>query len=385
MARLPAGFGPAALAAALVWALPARATEAYGECPATNPAAPVTLDQEVSSISGAAAREGAGNASGLPEFVQAGSDTTPVSTTWNIAASLQSQGKLGVAPTVAWTPDEVRQMTALIGNIPPCVRALANVQQVFRIQRTASGAVTGVPTAAFGLDNSVMFHPKIRLVISNTLLDRALYAGKLDANRQYQAVTAYTDSCQPPDHGLNPGNVEAAVAGAPPEIQALTVGRALYHEYLHGVITMLEDTDRLNPLSVEGFLSLPDSPSRWNALHQKLYGETPEAEVLAGFDTQLRAIPNDLAHRASRCALWLRRAEFLKSQGVPARWAGDTHALDDEEEYLAILLEQAIFTPQAVFGPTSPYSQGEQEWVKGFWQETFGGPVGTCGATVAQQ
>ena len=77
--------------------------------------------------------------------------------------------------------------------------------------------------------------------------------------------------------------------------------------------------------------------------------------------------------------------DFLAANHVPARWPGDDHAIEDANEYAVIFLENAIFNPTYTFGPNSPYSAAEQSWVRAYWQNTFGAPLGKCGNTNVAQ
>jgi hypothetical protein len=317
-----------------------------------------------------------------PAFAGQGSDADPSATVWDKKAVMEGRtgDQAGKAPTVAWNDDEKRQFQAAEGKLPPCVRAKAGVQEAYRIQRNVSLAKTGVPVAVYGFNNDDPRNPHGLIAVANAFFDHTLYGGKLGADQQIQAGLAYLD-CRPPDHGLSADNVVATL-DSEPEFRGITRDRVLFHEYIHGVTHMQMGEGRTNPLSREGFFG-PNGASRWQSLHDRLYGDTPEAKELADLDGKYRSIPNDLAHRAESCAAWKARADFLTAHGVPSRWPNDTHAIDDKEEYITILVEQAIYDPNGVFGAGSPYSKAEQTWVKGWWQNTFGAPLGQCGAAVA--
>jgi hypothetical protein len=96
--------------------------------------------------------------------------------------------------------------------------------------------------------------------------------------------------------------------------------------------------------------------------------------------------------REEYCSIYAERSDYLKSEGVPQRWPGDTHALDDRDEYVTILIEQMMYDKSGMTG----YTDAEKKWAENWWNYTFNPaykqsgnypkiPFGTCieGAPVA--
>ena len=329
-----------------------------------------------------------------PAFAGTGTDQGPTSTTYDVKSAHESEGASGVVPTVSWTPAEQTEISSIENKLPVCLSNLAGIKEQYRVQRGLKTAKSGILGIAYSYNNQQGVTGG-RLVMTDLMFNGQVYKG-LTGDQQMQAALGYR-ACYPPSGDPNsPENVKARVAAMPPEIKKLTRERILFHEYIHGATHEQEGDDWANGSSTEGFFEKPSpmcatcGASRFDALRAKLFAPgatTPESQTIAGIKKEMAAIsPVDPAARQKYCALYGQLSDFMKAQGVPQRWPGDMHALDDKDEYITILIENAVYDPKATFGTTSAYSPAEQQWVKDWWSNTFGAgtKLGECQSLVAK-
>ena len=326
---------------------------------------------------------------GTPSFVGKGDANHPTNVVFDIKDAHESDGKSGIVPTVAWSQSDQAEVTGAEGGLPPCLVNLANIRQQYRVQPGLKSSVSGILGAAYAYNNQGPANTRGgELFLTDLMFDKQVYKS-LTADQQMQAALGWR-SCFPPAGDPNAdGNVVARVKAMPPEIQAITRNRILFHEFVHGVTHQQEGNDYANAASTEGFFARPSpqcpqcGASRFDALRAKLFAPgatTPESQQVQSIQQQMAAIQSsDPNARAKYCDLYGQLSDVMKNAGVPERWPGDMHALDDKDEYITILIENAVFNPSMTFGPNSPYSAAEQSWVKQWWTSTFGGSqLGSC-------
>lgn len=326
---------------------------------------------------------------GTPAFVGRGSNTSPTSVVFDIKDAHESDGKSGVVPTVAWTQSDQQEVTGAEGTLPPCLVNLANIRQQYRVQPGLKSSVSGILGAAYSYNNQGPANTHGgQLFFTDLMFDKQVYRS-LSADQQMQAALGWR-SCYPPAGDPNSeGNVVQRVKAMPPEIQAITRNRILFHEFVHGVTHQQEGNDYANWASTEGFFANSSAQcpqcgaSRFDQLRATLFAPgatTPESRQIQGIQQQMAGIQSsDPNARAKYCDLYGQLSDVMKNAGVPQRWPGDMHALDDKDEYITILIENAVYNPSTTFGANSPYSAAEQSWVKAWWASTFGGTqLGEC-------
>ena len=321
-----------------------------------------------------------------PTFQGVGTDTAPGNTTYDIKAAHETEGKTGTVPTVAWTAAEQQEISTVENKLPSCVANLSNIREQYRVQRGLKTAQSGILGVAYNYNNQGA-NKGGRLVMTDLMFNGQVYKS-LSADQQMQAAVGYRACYPPAGDANNLTNVRGRLADMPPQIKKLSRERILFHEYIHGVTHQQEGDDYSNSASTEGFWEKP-SPncpkcgvSRFDALRAKLFApdlSTPESQHIADLKNKIGAIQPGPDARGQYCALYNELSTYMASQGVPERWPGDLHSLDDKDEYITILIENAVYDPQLVFAPNSPYSPAEQQWVKDWWASTFGGAkLGDC-------
>ena len=328
-----------------------------------------------------------------PSFQGTGTGDAPASTTYDIKAAHETEGKIGVVPTVAWTDAEQKEISAVENKLPLCVANASNIQDQYRVQRGLKSSASGILGVAYMYNNQNGKNAG-RLLMTDLMMNGQVYKG-LTADQQMQAAVGFR-ACYPPSGDANNiDNVRGRLAAMPPQIKKLTRERILFHEYIHGVTHQQEGEDYSNNASTEGFWSKPSTmcpkcgASRFDALRAKLFApdlSTPESQHLADLKTKLTTITNGPDARAQYCAAYKEMSDYMAAQGVPQRWPGDLHSLDDKDEYITILIENAAYDPTSVFGPQSVYSPAEQQWVKDWWKSTFGSDkIGSCASDLVAQ
>jgi hypothetical protein len=323
-----------------------------------------------------------------PAYAGNGTQTNPTNLVYDIHAAHETEGKSGVVPTVAWTPAEQAEVQAITDRLPSCLVEASGVREQYRTQRGLRSAQTGILGIAYSYNNQGP-HPGGRIVMTDLFFNAQTYGG-MTGDQQMQAALGWR-ACYPPAGEVNTdANVRTRIAALPPQIRHLTRDRILFHEYIHGITHEQEGADWHNWASPEGFWGAPDATcptcgaSRYDALRARLFApdlSTPESQHVADLKNQMGAIVPGPNARQQYCDLYAQLSDYMKAQGVPQRWPGDMHALDDKDEYITILVENAVHDPSTTFGANSPYSKAEQAWVRAWWSNTFGGAkLGTCAA-----
>ena len=306
-----------------------------------------------------------------PSYSGQGTDQSPQQFEYDRKqASEADPGNTGSVPTVAWNADEQAQIQAVEKTIPPCVISKSGVGQQYRVQRGLPYAQSHILGAAFSYNNRD--NNGHRVVLTDLMFNKAALDHTMNADQQMQMALGWA-SCFPPTAASQNWTPAQKLAAVPPEIKSLTVREILYHEFLHGVTHSQEGDERNNPASYEYFLS---HVSRYAQLNTALNTDGGSLNKQAN---ELRSAIT--GPRDQLCAARKKYTDFLAANGVPARWPGDDHSMEDPNEYAVIFIENAIFNPSTTFGPGSPYSAAEQQWVKDWWQHTFGAPLGQCGNT----
>ncbi len=334
-----------------------------GECPPEDPADPVARllrDLEFSEGGVRIDVTGGHGAVDAVEFVGANQKTTT-----DLREKNASGGARGVVDTVPFTDEEKAAIVALIEQLPPCLIDRANIVRMYRARRDLKTDQAGFLGIHFAYDNGMVNGRQGgQLVFSSLFFDRQAFDKSLDGDKQMQIQLGWSNCHPPRELGAQArADLPGRWSSLPPEVRRMNRFRMMFHEYLHGVAYEQKDAYRTNPASREGFFA-QGGPSRYARLRQELFRPGSELET---YNEALRKAQT----REEYCDAFRKRAEFLKSKGVPARFPGDTHALTDEEEYITILLETAIFDRATFFGPNSAYSKEEQDWAVRWWRFTM--------------
>lgn len=315
------------------------------------------------------------------DFVQRNQDTT-----YDLHDATDSYGARGVIGTEPFSETEMREVQALEKKLPACVRNKANIVRAYRSKRGVPTEKLGIVGIAYAYNNGTYNkEPDGRavrggqVIVTDLFFDRQSFDRRGSADSQMQVAMGWS-TCQPP-RSLTPerlGDVTARARELPPQLKKLTRDRILFHEFIHGVTHEQEESGWTDPSSVEGFFKKDTGVARYEALRAKLYQAGGELEK---FNARLRAVRT----REEYCAIFAERSEYMKKEGVPQRWPGDTHALDDRDEYVTILIEQMMYDREGMTG----YSAAEKQWAENWWNYTFNPaytktgqyarlPFGTC-------
>jgi hypothetical protein len=199
-----------------------------------------------------------------------------------------------------------------------------------------------------------------QVIITDLFLNKQSFNKKGDGDAQMQVAMGWS-TCQPPK-GLSAeklSDVTSRASELPAQLKKLSRERILFHEHIHGVTHEQEESGWTDPSSVEGFFGR-EGVSRYEKLRAKVY---QAGGPLEKYNERLRNVRS----REEYCTIFQERADYLKKEGVPSRWPGDTHALDDRDEYVTILIEQMMYDRQGITG----YSAEEKKWAENWWNYTF--------------
>lgn len=288
-------------------------------------------------------------------------------TTFDLRDATDSHGRTGVIGTEAFSSEEMSELDALESKLPACVRNKANIVRAFRSKRGVAAERLGIVGIAYAYNNGTYNKdPDGNVVRGGQVIITDLFLNKQSFNKmgggdaQMQVAMGWS-TCQPPK-SLSPdklADVSARARELPSQLKKLSRERIFFHEHIHGVTHEQEESGWTDPSSVEGFFGR-EGVSRYEKLRAKVY---QAGGPLEKFNERLRNVRS----REEYCAIFQERADYLKKEGVPARWPGDTHALDDRDEYVTILIEQMMYDPQGMTG----YSAEEKAWAENWWNYTF--------------
>lgn len=297
------------------------------------------------------------------DFVQRNQDTT-----FDLRDATDSHGARGRIGTEPFTPAEMREIQELEKKLPTCVRNKANIVRAFRSKKGVPTEKLGIVGIAYAYNNGTYNKdPDGRaprggqVIVTDLFFDKQSFDKKGPANAQLQVAMGWS-TCQPPK-SLTPDRLPDVVARAkelPAQLKKLTRDRILFHEFIHGVTHEQEEKGWTDPSSVEGFFNKTTGVARFQKLRAKLFQAGSEVDK---FNERLRSARS----REEYCAIFAERAEYMKQQGVPQRWPGDTHAIDDRDEYVTILLEQMMYDREGMTG----YTDAEKKWAEDWWNYTF--------------
>jgi len=297
------------------------------------------------------------------DFVQRNQDTT-----FDLRDATDSHGARGVVGTEPFSEPEMREIQALEKKLPACVRNKANIVRAYRSKRGVPTEKLGIVGIAYAYNNGTYNKnpdgTQVRggqVIVSDLFFDKQSFDKKGSGDSQMQVAMGWT-TCLPP-RTLTPdriGDVTARAKELPPQLKKLTRERILFHEFIHGVTHEQEESGWTDPSSVEGFFKKDTGVARYEKLRQKIYQAGGELE---NYNTRLRGVRT----REEYCAIFAERSEYMKREGVPQRWPGDTHALDDRDEYVTILIEQMMYDKEGMTG----YSAEEKQWAENWWNYTF--------------
>lgn len=334
----------------------AHAQTSDGTCP------PVGTEDAVSSMTGTVAEIRQFASYATTHFVQRVQETT-----FDLRQATDTSGRNGVIGTEPFTQVEIDEIAAIERGIPACVMQKANVRRAFRAKRGVAAERLGIVGIAYAYNNGRYNKEpdgsEVRggqIVVTDLFFDRQSFNRMGNGDVQMQVAMGWS-TCQPP-RSLPPdrlGDVNARARDLPESLRRLTRERILFHEYIHGVTHEQEESGWTDPSSVEGFFG-PNGVSRYERLRAELYRAGGPLE-------QLNAKLRTARSREEYCAIYAERTEYLRQKGVPQRWPGDTHALDDRDEYVTILIEQMMYDPQGMTG----YSEAEKAWAADWWNYTF--------------
>lgn len=288
-------------------------------------------------------------------------------TTFDLKDATETLGNRGRIGTEPFSPQEIAELDALEAKLPKCVVQKANIVRAFRSKRGVAAEKLGLVGIAYAYNNGTYNKDPDgtavrggQLIVTDLFLDRASFNKQGTGDVQMQVAMGWT-TCQPPKM-LSPaelGDVNARAKDLPEQLKKLSRERILFHEHIHGVTHEQEESGWTDPNSVEGFFGR-NGVSRYERLRQKLYQAGGRLEQ---FNTRLRNVRS----REEYCSIYAERDSFLKKEGVPQRWPGDTHALDDRDEYVTILIEQMMYDREGMTG----YSDAEKKWAENWWNYTF--------------
>lgn len=288
-------------------------------------------------------------------------------TTFNLREATDTNGRRGIIGTEQFNETEMRELDRLESRIARCVIGKANIVRAFRAKRGAAAEKLGIVGIAYAYNNGTYNKnpdgSAVRggqIVVTDLFFDRQSFDRRGTGDEQMQVAMGWS-TCQPPQQlsGSALADVSARARELPAPLRRLTRERILFHEYIHGVTHEQEGDGYSDPNSVEGFFG-SEGVSRFEKLRRKLFQAGGRLE-------QLNARLREARSREAYCAIYAERAEYLKSEGVPQRWPGDTHALDDRDEYVTILLETMAYDPEAA----KAYSAEERAWAESWWNYTF--------------
>lgn len=288
-------------------------------------------------------------------------------TTFDLRDATNTDGRSGVIGTEPFSPEEMLELDALEAKLPVCVRNKANIVRAFRSKRGMAAEKLGIVGIAYAYNNGTYNKdPDGRLVkggqviITDLFLNRQSFNRQGDGDVQMQVAMGWS-TCQPARSltADNLADVNSRARELPTQLKKLSRERILFHEYIHGVTHEQEESGWTDPSSVEGFFGR-EGVSRFEKLRAKVY---QAGGPLEKFNERLRGARS----REEYCSVFGERSAYLKKEGVPARWPGDTHALDDRDEYVTILIEQMMYDPQGMTG----YAAEEKAWAENWWNYTF--------------
>ena len=377
---IPRGRSPlwCVLITAASAAVPAFAQNADGSCP------PPGLHEAAFDIAGTVADAMRFQSFASAEYVQREQNTT-----FNLREATDTNGTRGMIGTEAFNDAEMRELDSLENKLPKCVVSKANIRLAFRAKRGVAAEKLGIVGIAYAYNNGTYNKNPDgsavkggQIVLTDLFFDRQAFNKQGTADQQLQVAMGWS-TCNPaggiPQAQL--GDVAARSRSLPAQLKKLSRERIFFHEYIHGVTHEQEGDGYTDPSSVEGFFGTA-GVSRYESLRAKLY---QAGSPLEQFNARLRAART----REDYCAIFNERSRYLKAEGVPQRWPGDTHALDDRDEYVTILLEQMMYDKDGMTG----YSAAEKQWAENWWNYTFNPaykrngayprlPFGTCPAGV---
>lgn len=288
-------------------------------------------------------------------------------TTFDLRDATDSHGRSGVIGTEPFSAEEMKELDALNAKLPACVRSKANIVRAFRSKRGAAAEKLGIVGIAYAYNNGTYNKDpdggSVRggqVIITDLFLNKQSFNKKGSGDVQMQVAMGWS-TCQPPNSlpAERLADVKARARGLPDQLKRLTRERILFHENIHGVTHEQEESGWTDPSSVEGFFGR-NGVARYEALREKVY---QAGGPLEKFNERLRSVRS----REEYCAIYAERSEYLKGEGVPARWPGDTHALDDRDEYVTILIEQMAYDRDGMTG----YTDEEKAWAEDWWNYTF--------------
>lgn len=297
------------------------------------------------------------------DFVQRNQDTT-----FDLRDATDTRGQRGVVGTEPFSDAEMREVQALEAKLPSCVRNKANIVRAFRSKKGVPTEKLGIVGIAYAYNNGTYNKdPDGRavrggqVIVTDLFFDKQSFDKKGSSDAQLQVAMGWS-TCNPandltPEQKLD---VTTRARNLPAQLKKLSRERILFHEFIHGVTHEQEESGWTDPSSVEGFFKKDTGVARYEKLRAKLYQAGGQLEQ---YNTRLRNVRS----RGEYCAIFAERSEYLKREGVPQRWPGDTHALDDRDEYVTILIEQMMYDPQGMTG----YTAAEKQWAENWWNYTF--------------